>query len=129
MPSVPFEKLIRDFTGRQIGIVRARRKPVEEQPPDECILEWGKESNFDTSQDDGKGGPSVKWPTDQKPKEEEEETEEKDIVYPEVNRETETKRVTNPTDVTQYVDVARTKKIRFKRPDGKIIRFELKNPK
>jgi hypothetical protein len=125
---VSLEKIVRFAESPRIQALRARRKALEESTDDSELI-WGQPSEYgnaaQTPEEDRRGFRIV----DPAPKKDPtENTEKKTRVYSEVNRVTETVRVTNPSDSAQYVDVQRIKNITFRGPDGVDVRFELKPP-
>jgi hypothetical protein len=127
--SAAWEKVIRPFTSERILALRARRLARGEDQSDDSLIRWGKPSNYgnasQTPEEDRRGFRIV----DPAPKKDPtEDTRKKTRVYTEVNRTTETVRVSNPADSNQYVDVQRILTITFRGPDGVESRFELKPP-
>jgi hypothetical protein len=124
---VSLEKIVRFAESPRIQALRARRKALEESEDDSELI-WGQPSeygNATTSPEEDRRGLYIVNPN---PKKDEEDTRRKTRVYNEVERTTETVRVYNPSDNSQYVDVQRIKTITFRGPDGVDSRFELKPP-
>jgi hypothetical protein len=125
-PGITLEKTVRQFESPVVLALRARREKREAEESDDCILRWGRApvwGNSDTTPEEERGGFQITNPKPPKPPEDTPVR-----VYTEVTRTTETVRVTNPTDASHYVDVARIKSITFRGPDNKDVRFDLKPP-
>lgn len=118
--------LIRDENGRlRLAPVYRPVEPPEEEGATTVVKRWGKPSptdyvaklnstnSFTSKQDNGQ--------EDNKPK--------KNLrLYKETSRDTVTKRVTNPEDSSQYVDVEVITSITFQGPDGEgTVKFQLNN--
>jgi hypothetical protein len=120
------EQAVRPFESPRILALRARRQALEESDDDSEII-WGRPSEYgsanQTNEEDRRGFRLLDPKPTEKPNDQK-----RQRVYTEVNRTTETVRVTNPTDSSQYVDVQRIKSIVFRGPDGGDVRFDLKPP-
>jgi hypothetical protein len=124
---VSIEKIVRFAESPRILALRARRKAREEDQSDDSLIRWGRPSEYGTptqSKEESRGGVRIVNSTPKKDPEEQK----AERVYTEIERTTEKVRVRNPSDSTQYVDVARIKSIRFQGPDGVRVRFDLKPP-
>jgi hypothetical protein len=125
---VALETIFRPWIpGDRILAIRARRKAQEEDTTDDSLIRWGRPSEYGSptqTKEESRSGVRIvnsnpkKDPDANKPPR----------VYTEIERETETVRVTNPSDATQYVDVQRIKSILFRGPDGIDVRFNLNPP-
>jgi hypothetical protein len=125
---VSLEKIVRFAESPRILALRARRKAREEDRSDDSLIRWGRPSDYGTetqTPEESRGGVVIVNSTPKKDPEQQK----RERVYTEIDRTTETVRVRNPSDSTQYVDVARIKSIRFQGPDGVISRFDLKPPR
>jgi hypothetical protein len=125
---VSLEKIVRFAESPRILALRARRTAREEDQSDDSLIRWGRPSEYGTetqTPEESRGGVAI---VNSNPKKNPEQ-QKRERVYTEIDRTTETVRVRNPDDSTQYVDVARIKSIRFQGPDGVHVRFDLKPPK
>jgi len=128
-----FFETLRPFADRDTSSEATRgfkRREVSD-PDDDSIIIWGgppsASSVADATAEELQGGVTIKNPKPL-PKEEEE----RQVVvrtYTEISRTTETVRVSNPSDPSQYVDVQRIKSIRFMGPQGDEAVFNLRPPK
>lgn len=122
------EQIVRPFESEAILALRARRKAREEDTSDDSLTRWGRPSQYgsasQTKEEDRRGFRV----SNLNPKKDPLNPNKPVRVYTEVERTTETVRVRNPSDSTQYVDVARIKSIMFRGPDGVDVRFDLKPP-
>lgn len=126
--SVAFERLVRPFESERILALRARRKAREEDTSDDSLIRWGRPSEYGTptqTKEESRGGVRI---VNSNPKKDPTDPNKPPRVYTEIERTTETVRVRNPSDSSQYVDVARIKSILFRAPDGSDVRFDLKPP-
>jgi hypothetical protein len=129
--SVQMERIVRPF----VVIDSAPPPPPTPRKPlpgedDDAFIAWGGPSRFVrpeltqplvSDSPIGSGGSLiVTWPKDPKEKDEEQQRER---VYREIDRKTVKRRVTNPQDAQQWVDVEDTTEIRLRAPDGGTVRF------
>lgn len=125
---VTLEKMVRPFESERILALRARRKAREEDNTDDSLIRWGRPSEYGSptqTRDETRTGVRI---VNSNPKKDPAQPDRPPRVYTEIERTTETVRVTNPSDSTQYVDVARITSILFRGPDGIDVRFDLKPP-
>ncbi|MHB2169971.1 hypothetical protein [Alsobacter sp. R-9] len=135
--SASMESSVRPF----LVVDAQTRQPINNRPPipgedGEAYIEWGKASNFVRPIVDpivaspgenlydqlGGGGFRVKWP--QERDEDEDDSEQPDIIMQEVSRQTETVKVYDPDDDTNYIEVKRITQIRFRHSqNGRIYRY------
>jgi hypothetical protein len=125
---ISLEKVVRFAESPRILALRARRKAREEDRSDDSLIRWGRPSEYGTETQTPEESRNVISTPNSNPKKDPQQNK-REKVWEEVERETETVRVRNPSDSTQYVDVARIKSILFRGPDGFDHRFNLKPPK
>lgn len=124
------EAFVRPFTvekaRRRLDRLVARRRVAGEGT--EASALWGKPSNFSIVEPPTK--PSVNFQDNPPPEEGQEnpDQEQLTLTYTEVSRKTHTKRVTNPEDAEQYVDVEVIDEITFSGDDNILRKFVLDNP-